>query len=108
MGKGLQIGDRQQVLYGFRRLPETVHELLQHILVLLLVLYAGNAFVYVQLLVFVWNVAGRDEGIHIQVDGCLEVLLLFDSFCLLYRLTQHLAVKVISHCLHMAVLLRTQ
>ena len=108
MSKGLQSCNGKKIQYCFRRLTKTVDQLFQHIVILLLTLNTGNSLVNIQFLKFVADVGIRNKCIDIKINGRLKIIHSLDSLSLLDSLTEHLAVKVIAHRVHMAMLLSSK
>ena len=109
VSNGLEICDGEKVLYGSRWFPEAVHQLLQHIVPLLLGLDTGDPLVNIQLLHLVFDIALGDKSVHIQVNGRFKFFLLLPlALLFFYRLIEHLTVEIIADRLHVAVLLRSQ
>ena len=105
MCKCFQSCNGKKVQNCFSRLTKAVDQLFQHIIVFLLALNACNTLVDIQLLELIANIGIRDKSINIQINGRLKIIHGLDSLGLLNSLTEHLAVKIISHCIHVSVLL---
>ena len=105
----LQTRDAQQVDHRTGQFPETVQQLILHLVVILVRADQRDALIDIQLLHFVYDIAIRNIRIQLQIDGRLEgFFLLLLSLRLLHRLSQHLAVQLIAHGLHVTGLLRPQ
>ena len=95
----------QQIPDRARRFPEAVHQLVEHVIVLLLAADGSDPLVEIQLLRLTGNIAVRNISVDIEVDGRIEFLLnrrfplqALDGF------VQQLAVKIVSHLRHMPAL----
>ena len=67
MGHGLDAGDEQEVFHRPRDIAEAVNELILHVGVFVLVFDAGDPLVYIELLVLIADVGGRDVGVNVAV-----------------------------------------
>ena len=70
----------QQIFHAFRDLSKTIHQLAAHILRFVPALDRSDPLINIQLLVFVDNIALRNESIHIQIDRCDKINDLFLPF----------------------------
>ena len=99
----------KQAEHRFWWFTKPVYELLEHLVLFFLCLYACNTLVYIQLLEFVCNITCRNISIGNNIHGRIKFVTdILDALSLFYSLAQHLAVQIIAHCLHMAALLRAE
>ncbi len=109
MAQGLQTGNRQQILHLPGQLSKAVRQLILHVHVILIILYSRDPLIGIQLLSLVGNIAIGNECIDGTFHLGIEAVL-FGQLALLlpHRHVQKLAVELVTHRLHVAVLLRTQ
>ena len=105
---GFEAGHCKEILHGFRRLSEAVHQLLQHVFIFFIVFDSGNSFIGVKLQGFVADIAVGKIGVNAHIYGGLIILGHFDAFGFLHSLAEHFAVKVIPYGFHVSGLFRPQ
>ena len=108
MGHRFNLRYQEQIFHRFWYIAETVDEFVLHIHVFFLVFNAGNPLVNIQLLVFIFDIGCRNIGIDIAVYHSLKALVFLLPFKRQNCFVQQLAVEVVAHGLHVAVLFRSQ